>query len=359
MGEKMVKHCRVCGFENIDADIFCVNCGKRLDDVDSTKSKLENKDMNQNTNNNPQLNNNRNSEPSNDQSSLSVPQKYESYEITDETQCIYCKQNSFIHLNKKSFLSDKWVYFCTNCGLTLEKHWNQFKLIDISNKDSRIWQLYNNQTLNKEEWERIADGGLSDKEIEERDKQLALEREHALELQRQNEMETVIQAFSNGEIKLTAINSPIILKKNEEAYLSLPNIKLSEPRSVRISQSGGFGTSYRVAKGFTLHSGTGRSRSVSHEEIMEIDDGTLVFTNKRLIFAGNKKSVNIDLKKILAINVFKDGISIQRENKQKIEYFTGTNRTSVDMNLGGRHHQLALEGPVIKAIILGQISNLG
>lgn len=354
----MSKFCAVCGVENKDDAIFCGNCGKILDDVDTTNSKLENNGSNQNINNNAHLNNKKNNKVSNNNSFLSVPQKYSEYNKTEETQCFYCKENTFIHLNKKSFLSDKWTFFCTNCGLTLEKHWNQFKLIDISNKDSRIWQLYSNQTLNKEEWERIANGGLSDKDQREKDNQLALERQQALELQRQNDLETVIQGLSNGEIHLPIINSPIILKNNEEAYLSLPNISLSEPRSVRISQSGGFGTSYRVAKGFTLHSGTGRSRSVSHEEIMVIDNGTLVITNKRVIFVGDKKSVNIDLKKILAINIFKDGISIQRENKQKIEYFTGTNRTSMDISLGGRHQELALEGYVIKSIIMGQIAKL-
>ena len=120
--------------------------------------------------------------------------------------------------------------------------------MDISDKTSRIWNLYNSKILTYLEWERIANGGLSDKDQTERDKQLALEKQQELEMQRKNDLQTVVNALSKGEISLKVINSPVILKKNEEAYLSLPNIKLSEPRSVRVSRSGGVGTSYRWLK---------------------------------------------------------------------------------------------------------------
>ena len=339
----VTKFCTECGFENLDDANFCANCGKHLEkDADLPSSNLEND----------------NNQVSNYQGSLQIPLKYKEYDIIEKSPCLNCNQHNFIHLNKKSFLSDKWVYFCTNCGLTLEKHGNYFKLVDISDKTSRIWNLYNLKILTYPEWERIANGGLSDKDQAERDKQLALEKQQELEMQRKKDLQTVVNALSKGEISLKIINSPVILKKNEEAYLSLPNIKLSEPRAVRVSKSGGVGTSYRVAKGLTVHSGTGQSRSVSHEEIMGVDVGKLIITNKRLVFVGSKKSVNIDLKKVLSINIFKDGISIQRENKQKIEYFTGTNKFTMDFTIEGRKQTLALEGYLIRAIILGQISNL-
>ncbi len=340
----VTKFCIECGFENSDDANFCANCGMHLEEVtDSSSSNLDNDNRNQ---------------VSNYQGSLKIPLKYKEYDIIEKSPCLNCNQHNFIHLNKKSFLSDKLVYFCTNCGLTLEKHGNYFKLVDISDKNSRIWNLYNSKTLTYAEWERIANGGLSDKDQAERDKQLALEKQQELEMQRKKDLQTVVNGLSKGEISLKATNSPVILKKNEEAYLTLPNIKLSEPRSVRVSRSGGVGTSYRVAKGFTVHSGTGQSRSVSHEEIMGVDVGKLIITNKRLVFVGSKKSVNIDLRKILSINIFKDGISIQRENKQKVEYFTGTNKATMDFTLEGRKQTLALEGYLIRAIILGQIAKL-
>lgn len=340
----MTKFCVECGVENLDDANFCANCGKRFEeDVDLTNSDLEKDNINQLTNL---------------QNPLQIPLKYKGYNIIEEGSCFHCNQHTFIQLNKRSLLSDKWAYFCTNCGLTFEKQGTGFKLIDISDKTSRIWELYKLKTLTIQEWERIAQGGLSDKDQAERNKQLALEKQQELELQRKNDLQFVVNKLSSGEANLKAVNSPVILKKGEEAYLSLPNIRLSEPRAVRVSKSGGVGTSYRVGKGLTVHSGTGQSRSVSHEEIMAIDTGTFVITNKRLVFVGSKKSVNIDLKKILSINIFKDGISIQRENKQKIEYFTGTNKAEMDFTLDGRKQNLALEGYLIRAIILGQIAKL-
>lgn len=338
----MTKFCIECGFENQDDANFCANCGMNID-YDSHNSANNNSIVE--SNNNYQL-------------SLQVPQKYEDYDIIEELQCFNCNQHTFIQLNKKSLLSNKVVYYCTNCGMAFEKQGNGFKLVDISDKSNRMWELYNSKTLTGLEWERIANGGLSDKDQAERDKQLAIEKQKELELHRKEDLEIVVQKLANGKINLTPVSSPVILKKNETAYISLPNITLSEPRAVRVSKSGGYGTSYRLAKGFTVHSGTGQSRSVSHDEIMAIDIGTFVITNKRVVFVGSKKSVNIDLKKILSMTVYKDGISIQRENKQKIEYFTKTNRHSMDFTIDGRTHSLPLEGYFIKAIILGQIANL-
>ena len=338
----MTKFCTECGFENLDEANFCADCGNPFEE--------DMKSNNQNFNNNSLLNN---------QTLIQVPQKYNNYNITEEAPCINCRQNTFMHLNKKSFLSDKNVYFCSSCGLTLEKHGNGFKIIDILDKNNRMWELYKNKILSIEEWERIANGGLSNEDQAERDNQLAIQRQQELELQRKKDIEFVTGVLSRGEFSLRTVSSPAILKKNEEAYLSLPNITLSEPRAVRVSKSAGTGASFRVAKGMTVHSGGGQSRSVSHDEIMAIDKGTFVITNKRIIFVGSKKSVNIDLKKILAINIFKDGISIQRENKQKIEYFTGTNKSEMDFTLDGRKQTLPLEGYIIRAIILGQIAKLG
>lgn len=355
----MTKFCTGCGFENMDDANFCINCGKYFGgDMDLRNTNSNNNYPNQNHKNAAQLNNTNNKQLSNNQSTIQVPQKYSDYSITEETECFNCHKNSFIHLNKKSFLSDKWAYFCTNCGLSLEKYGNEFKLTDIYDKNNHMWELYNSKTLTKEEWIRIASGGLSDKDQKERDNQLAIQKEKEKELERKQDLELVTQGLTKGEIDLKTTDSPVILKKNEEAYLSLPHITLSEARAVRVSRSTGSGASFRVAKGLRVHSGGGQSRSVSHDEIMAIDSGIFVITNKRLIFLGSKKSVNIDLKKILSINIFKDGISVQRENKQKVEYFTKTNKHSMTFTLDKRKQTLDLEGYLIRAIILGQIAKL-
>jgi len=106
-------------------------------------------------------------------------------------------------------------------------------------------------------------------------------------------------------------------------------INLQEPRAVRQTHAAYGGPTVRVAKGVLFRLGGASARSESHEEIRVIDQGSLILTNKRLIFIGSKRTNNIDIRKIMAIEAYKDGIELQRENKQKTKYFTGTDKTSV------------------------------
>ena len=94
------------------------------------------------------------------------------------------------------------------------------------------------------------------------------------------------------------------------------------------------------------------------KKLKEIDTGTLVITNKRVIFVGNQKTVSINLRKIFSINIFEDGISIQRENKKRIEYFTGTNQHTLTFEIEGRQQTFTLEGNIVRAMILGQMAKL-
>jgi hypothetical protein len=62
------------------------------------------------------------------------------------------------------------------------------------------------------------------------------------------------------------------------------------------------------------------------------------------------------LQKIIAIEPYNDGITLQRENKQKTEYFIGTNQHSLDITSNENKYTIPLTGIVIKAIIKGEIS---
>lgn len=165
--------------------------------------------------------------------------------------------------------------------------------------------------------------------------------------------------LQNGEIDLNInVPCPVILKKNEEPSIILQNISLHEPRAVRQTYGGYSGSSIRVAKGVSFRLGNVAAKSESHEELRNIDQGTLVLTNKRLIFLGSKRTTNIDLRKIVAIEAYKDGIESQRENKQKAEYFIGTDNSNMTFTINGRSNTLPVTGVVLKAAIQGNISKL-
>ena len=162
------------------------------------------------------------------------------------------------------------------------------------------------------EWTRITHGGISDEE-----KQLMEQKAS------QDDLVSFVNKLNSGTGNLSVIrNLPIILKKGEEAGVVLSGVNLLEPRAVRQTRGGYAGPTIRVAKGVSFRMGSVSARSESHEELRKIDQGTFVLTNKRMIFIGAKRTTNIDLRKIISITAYKEGIASQRENKQKTEYFS-------------------------------------
>ncbi|MHC1588250.1 MAG: hypothetical protein ACXQS1_00360, partial [Methermicoccaceae archaeon] len=148
---------------------------------------------------------------------------------------------------------------------------------------------------------------------------------------------------------LTQDEPPVILKRGEELKAVLPDITLLEPRKVA---TGGYGgPSIRVAKGMYVR--LGGFRAQSHEEIREIDRGALTLTRRRLIFSGSKRAYEVSLKKILSIEPYSDGIAIRRSGKQRTEYFVGTDKVVLDIQVGERRYREPLSGMVLKQLIEG------
>ena len=171
----------------------------------------------------------------------------------------------------------------------------------------------------------------------------------------QNDLEFFAQQLYENKVHLPTRDCPIILKRAEEAVLVLPNITFKEPRAVHTSVGGYAGPTIRIAKGISFRLGGGTSRSVSHDEIKTIDKGTLTITNKRLIFTGSMKTLNYNLSKILSITDFKDGIGIQRDNKQKTEYFIDCDKTVLNYKVNDQFKSTPFYGTLLKAVIMGQL----
>jgi hypothetical protein len=97
-----------------------------------------------------------------------------------------------------------------------------------------------------------------------------------------------------------------------------------------IEHVGGFsGASIRVARGLYVRSGGGRSHAVKHEVTGVDDSGTLVITDRRLVFLGNAKTLVIPLTKIINVIQFTDGLRVDIENKKPELFETGSRVTGV------------------------------
>lgn len=235
--------------------------------------------------------------------------------------CPICKSGKVQRLKG----SDKNV-ICNNCR-TVFKYNRKADLYSVKKiVDKKFKEAYKElQTRFKDEkglkafeWDRIAKGGMSDKEQKKHDE------EQALIVEQKEELESLkkIQKGDLSEVEPIA-NPPILLKKNEVAYVLLKGIALYEERTKQQYVGGSRGVSFRVMKGVSFRVGAFKGERIPVTEKKHIDTGDLTITNKRVIFTGDTKSLSYPVSKIINVEDYSDGISINREGKQRIEYFLG------------------------------------
>lgn len=163
-------------------------------------------------------------------------------------------------------------------------NYKKYKLTECKDKTNYLWKKYKNKAFWPDEWKTIAYGGITNEEQKEKDFKLWL------------------NALKEGNVKINIKNTEtqVMLKEGEELYVSFPSISLMESRSVT---SGGYGgPSFRIAKGVSFR--LGGFSATSHEELKTIDQGTFSLTNKRIIFSGLKRTINIVLNKIISMNPY-------------------------------------------------------
>jgi len=254
----------------------------------------------------------------------------------DKTLCPVCKKgrlsknitSSFLGLIKRTYVE------CNNCKAAFLKIDDKYCLDEIKDPSYPNWQRYNHQVLAVREWNSIAHGGYSDQE------------------QKQIDLDMWLQQLSSGTVTIPGKNNTnIVLNPNEQFIYAIPDVLFSEPRSVRETSGSYGGPSIRVAKGMTWRLGKFKSKSESHEELRNIDKGTLTITNKRLIFTGAVKNVNIELKKILSIEPYEDGISLNKEGKERPGYFTNIDKQKIAVAIQGRGYEIPLDGVILKVLI--------
>ncbi|WP_315822389.1 hypothetical protein [Paraflavitalea speifideaquila] len=114
-------------------------------------------------------------------------------------------------------------------------------------------------------------------------------------------------------LDLPIIQHNLTLSKSEACHLMIPNVRWHELRSVRQRTGHSYSTSIKIAKGFYLRSGNSNSRSYSVDTMTLIDTGSLYLTNKRIIFAGAKKTSSIQLGRIINLSPYANGVEIDKE----------------------------------------------
>lgn len=117
------------------------------------------------------------------------------------------------------------------------------------------------------------------------------------------------------------VESPLLLKSGEVAYLSMPaTLARMVTRTHYVGGTSGVsfpightGIRYRVG-GFSGH-------PVQQQSLTNLDSGTLVLTSLRIAFIGRTKSTSIALARILHVEVYTDALAVFQEARENPDFY--------------------------------------
>lgn len=119
--------------------------------------------------------------------------------------------------------------------------------------------------------------------------------------------------------------SGVQLAAGELDYFAHPAQLLEERVVARQSVGRSSGVSIRIMKGVSYRVGQSRGQSVPVHATVPVSSGDFVITSKRLIFVGDRKSINAPYDKLLHLEPFTDGLRFSVSNRQKpitVQFFT-------------------------------------
>lgn len=116
-----------------------------------------------------------------------------------------------------------------------------------------------------------------------------------------------------------SIDVPIRLNNNETAYFEMQNAEWHETRSTTKSISyGNIQQTFKLTKGLKIRVGNVKPIPHKKTEFTKIAQGDLYITNKRVFLVSPAETKKIEINNILNINLFKDGILVQRDSGKAV-----------------------------------------
>lgn len=111
----------------------------------------------------------------------------------------------------------------------------------------------------------------------------------------------------------------LVLARGETIHWVAPAVLLEE-RVVRRGYVGGSaGVNVRIAGGVGVNFGRHRGNLVSERGIVPVSGGSLVFTDKRIVFRGDRKSFQLPFTKLLEYGVERDTVRVTDANGKSRE----------------------------------------
>lgn len=132
----------------------------------------------------------------------------------------------------------------------------------------------------------------------------------------EQQLNNLIEKIKSDEYSLEV---PIKLNQNEKAYFMLSNSEWHETRSTTKSISyGNIQQTFKLTDGLKIRIGNIKPIPHKKSEFTKIAQGDLYITNRRLFLVSPTETKKIENNSILNINLFSDGVLIQRDSGKAV-----------------------------------------
>lgn len=129
-------------------------------------------------------------------------------------------------------------------------------------------------------------------------------------------------AYVNGP--LVPINVPGVVPLQGERFFLTSDAVLFAEHTFRQWQGGMQGVSFRVMRGVYYRVGGTRGRSYNRSVVEPDDRGMLALSDRRMLFVGQRRTIDVPLAKIASIQPFTDGLQVSVGNKAPVQLQTGS-----------------------------------
>jgi hypothetical protein len=107
---------------------------------------------------------------------------------------------------------------------------------------------------------------------------------------------------------------PCDLELGSEGCFWTREVDFAQNKRVTVRRSyGGFGTSIKIWGPIRYRSGSYDVERQTEDQVVKVDTGTLVFTSKRVIFSGSRKSFNFKLAKVLDVTSYANALVVDKD----------------------------------------------
>jgi hypothetical protein len=122
--------------------------------------------------------------------------------------------------------------------------------------------------------------------------------------------------------RLPVMPSPRLLTKAGEQVHAETEAQLLKEVAVREYRGGSQGVSLRIMKGVRYHVGASRGRMVQvGTQIVVEDQGYISVSSQRVVFVGQKTTLDVPLNRLVGLEMFSDGIRLNISNRKSAPLF--------------------------------------